>query len=220
MRGNRGYEAPMQQALIAEADSCRLLAAFFYPPDTRLFAGEGVSEKLKECLEISCPEAALFTPSMEDYLEGDGGLELSVAYTRLFLGPPAMLAPPYASYYLDRNAGVMGPSSVEMMKLYSRAGLRIDDEFKEMPDHITVVLEFLYFLLFRKGLLPTGTAPADEAELENTMVLFLKNYFFPWIPEFCGRITAAGEHPFYTALGECLDAFAGHGFNREKAGGP
>lgn len=207
----------MEQAVIARADSCRLLAAFFYPPDTRLFLEEGIAEQLKRCLETACPEAVPFTPPLEKHTGEEGGLELSIAYTRLFLGPPAVLAPPYASYYLDRNARVMGPSSVEMVKLYREAGLRIDDEFNEMPDHITVVLEFLYFLLFRKGSPAGVNVPFKGFDPDSTMRRFLKNYFFTWIPEFCGRITAAGEHPFYTALANCLETFAKHGFDREKA---
>ena len=202
----------------AKADCCRLLAAFFYPPDKKLFLEEGIGERLESLMEIACPEAMPFVPHLAEYLEGEDRLDLSVAYTRLFLGPPAMLAPPYASFYLDRGI-VMGPSSVEMMKLYGEAGLRLDDEFTEMPDHVAVVLEFLYYLLFEEARAGARNAYEEKEKLQNIKTRFLKNYVFPWIPRFCGEIKRADEHPAYTKLGECLDTFVRCGFAEEQPTG-
>ena len=204
---------------MARADACRLLAAFFYPPDKQLFLQEGITEKLEALLEIACPEAMSFVPPVKRYLQGEGHVELSVAYTRLFLGPPSVLAPPYASFYLDHKGSVMGPSSIAIMKLYSAAGLRLDDEFNEMPDHIAVVLEFLYYLLFQEAMVRNDNAYEEKTKIEKIRIRFLKNYSFTWIPRFCGKIVTADEHPVYTALGNCLDAFITYGFVKEKVGG-
>ena len=211
-------EGKAQAAESAKADCCRLLAAFFYPPDKRLFLEEGIGEKLESLMEIACPEATPFVPHLAEYLEGEDRLDLSVAYTKLFLGPPEVLAPPYASFYLDRGV-VMGPSSVEMMKLYGEAGLRLDDEFDEMPDHVAVVLEFLYYLLFREARACGRNAHEEKEKLQNIRIRFLKNYVFPWVSRFCGKITGADEHPAYTKLGECLDRFIQCGFAEEQPAG-
>ena len=211
-------EGKAQGAEAAKADCCRLLAAFFYPPDKKLFLEEGIGEKLANLLEIACPEATPFVPHLAEYLEGEDRLDLSVAYTKLFLGPPEVLAPPYASFYLDRGV-VMGPSSVEMMKLYGEAGLRLDDEFTEMPDHVAVVLEFLYYLLFREAAAGAENAHEEKERLQNIRIRFLKNYVFPWMPRFCGEIKRADEHPAYSKLAECLDTFIQCGFGEEQRGG-
>lgn len=208
-------ETNAQGLQTARADACRLLAAFFYPPDKRLFLQEGLSEKLDALLEMACSAARPFVPPLQKHLQDEGHLELCVAYTRLFLGPPAVLAPPYASFYLDHGS-IMGPSSVAILKLYGAAGLRLDDEFNEMPDHIAVVLEFLYFLLFRENMAAGAKDYEEKARLKNIRIHFLNKFVVTWIPRFCGKIVTADEHPVYTALGNCLDAFIRFGFVEEK----
>ncbi len=198
---------------MALADCCRLFAACFYPPDEKLFLDEGLTEKLGALLKITCPKAALPVPPIDPYLTGENAVALKISFTRLFLGPPKVLAPPYASYYLDKTGGVMGPSCVAIAKLYNGAGLHIDDEFNEMPDHVAVILEFLYFLLFREA---TADSGSEEKNNENGSVHFLNHFLFPWMPEFLHRIREADEHPFYNGLSQCLDTFLRHGFSKIK----
>ena len=207
-------EKNMQAARMALGDSCRLLAACFYPPEAELFLQEGITDKLGALLKIACPAAVPLVPPARKYLHGQDRVELSVAYTRLFLGPPGVLAPPYASFYLDKNGGVMGPSSVEIMKVYGSAGLRLEDGFNELPDHIAVVLEFLYFLIFRETTAGGGDC-GESTKPGNIRRRFLENFVYPWVPRFCGKITTADEHPFYTGLGKCLDTFIRNGFPEE-----
>jgi putative dimethyl sulfoxide reductase chaperone len=197
---------PSQAVLRARADCCRLLAACFYPPDKKLLLEESITERLGELLHIACPGIA--PPPSPVQHEGDSHLALSVAYTRLFLGPPEMLAPPYASFYLDQGGRLMGPSSIEMMKYYKRAGLRIDDDFNDMPDHVAVALEFLYYLLFRELTAEIENDQEEKTKLENTRISFWNSYIVSWVPRFCHLIVTADEHPFYTGLGHCLDRFA------------
>lgn len=204
------FEGNAQAAETVKADCCRLLAAFFYPPDMKLFLEEGIGEKLEALLGIACPEAVPFVKHLTEYLEGEDRLDLSVAYTKLFLGPPEVLAPPYASFYLDRGV-VMGPSSVAIMKSYRSAGLRLDDEFTEMPDHVTVVLEFLYYLLHREAIARNADTFEEAAQFATARAAFWNDYVITWIPKFCGLIIAADEHPFYTGLGRCLDTFMQYG---------
>ena len=208
-------ETAMQElegkARAVKADCCRLLAAFFYPPDMKLFLEEGIGEKLEGLLEIACPEAMPFVPQLEECLEAEDHLDLSIAYTKLFLGPPEVLAPPYASFYLDRGV-VMGPSSVAIMKIYKAAGLVLDDEFNEMPDHVTVVLELLYYLLHREAIAGHADAFEEAAQFASARAAFWNDYVITWIPKFCGLIIAADQHPFYTGLAQSLKTFIQCGF--------
>jgi putative dimethyl sulfoxide reductase chaperone len=199
-------------AQMARADCCRLFAACFYPPDKKLLLEEALTDNLQAQLKLACPQTTLPAAPGRHHLENDGHMALSVAYTRLFLGPPEMLAPPYASFYLEKDGALMGPSSIKIAKFYDRAGLRINDDFNDMPDHITVMLEFLYYLLFQESLAQIDGTPEQRQVLESTMIAFVNECMMPWIARFCERITAADEHPFYNALGQCLDGFIHCGF--------
>ena len=203
----RTVEYPAQATRMAHAECCKLFAACFYPPDKKLFVEEKITDKLAALLERACPDAAPLVPPAEKYIEGEDHVALSVGYTRLFLGPPEQLAPPYASFYLDPHGGVMGPSSVAILKFYKRANLRIDDEFNEMPDHVAAVLEFLYYLLYRETIARVDATPEKIEALEKTRAAFWNDYIFSWIPRFCGQVTTADQHPFYTGLAQCLAAF-------------
>ncbi len=206
--GETTRETTMRAARrMAVADCCRLFAACFYPPDKQMLSGESVSEKLGASLQKACPCSAPLMPPLSKYLQEDDADALAVAYTQLFLGPVELLAPPYASWYLDKSGRVMGPSSVAMEKLYQRAGLAIDGDFTETPDHVAVVLEFVYYLLFRETVAESIGNPDEKQEMLDIRETFLQNYILPWIPEFCERIRSADRHPFYTGLARCLDAF-------------
>lgn len=210
---------PQAQAMqMARADACRLLAACFYPPDRNLFMDENIPEKLGALLKAACPKAALLVPNLRSCIADEkSSVALKVAHTRLFLGPPSMLAPPYASCHMSRNNAVMGPVTVEISKLYNKAGLVMDADFHDMPDHVAVMLEFLYFLLFRETVAASIGNQEEAAFFENMRHRFLDDFMRPWIPKLSAAIREAGEHPFYTALGECVDVFIRHGFE-DKAG--
>ena len=44
----------------------------------------------------------------------------------------------------------MGDSTMEVIKMYEEQGLSMDSEFRNLPDHITVELEFMYYLIFKE----------------------------------------------------------------------
>lgn len=201
--------------LMARADSCKLLSACFYPPDRQLLSASSLIGDLSNCLRIACATAARQLPTLPEPMGQAESVALAVAYTRLFLGPPSVLAPPHASFYLDDQSGVMGPSTVAMLKQYRERGLDLDSDFPEMPDHIAVVLEFLYFLLFREAALLENGAAEERIAWAKQRAAFVDRYVRPWIPDFCARIVAADEHPFYNDLARCLELFVHGGLEPE-----
>ena len=44
-------------------------------------------------------------------------------FNKLFVGPMALQAPPYASYYLEPEPQLMGQSTLRVQRLYEMAGL-------------------------------------------------------------------------------------------------
>ncbi|WP_162910147.1 TorD/DmsD family molecular chaperone [Azohydromonas sediminis] len=63
-----------------------------------------------------------------------------VEYARLFLTPPVPV-PLNAGVYLE---GALGGSSVQMVRsCYQAAGVEPDENFRDLPDHVSMQLEFL-----------------------------------------------------------------------------
>ncbi|MBI5663794.1 MAG: molecular chaperone TorD family protein [Nitrospirae bacterium] len=191
----------------ARGDCYRLLAACFYQPQKSIFIDEGLLKNLASSLQQVCPEAAVFSSEMEKNVLNYSDEELAVEYARLFVGPYEMIAPPYGSMYLDGERTVMGDSTVEVIRMYQEEGLARDSEFKDLPDHIAVELEFMYYLTF-KGM--KAREQADDKASSGFIVkqnIFLNRFLRSWAPQFCDRIKEGTDNGFYKSLAGCLYAF-------------
>ncbi len=185
----------------------RFLAACFYLPKKELFAAENLLANLTLSLQDICPDAAPFSRKMEESFARYTEEELAVEYARLFVGPFGLKAPPYGSIYLDNDRTVMGPSTMETISFYEKEGLARDVEFNELPDHIAVELEFMYFLIYKEvEALKKGDLELAK-EYFNKQDDFCSRFLGKWVPKFCGEIKEGTENGFYSALADCVTAF-------------
>jgi TorA maturation chaperone TorD len=82
-------------------------------------------------------------------LEGYTLQQLQVEYARLFIGPFKVPVPPYSSIHFGENI-LMGETTLWVEKFYNYAGLEFDPELKDLPDHVAIETEFLYYLIFNQ----------------------------------------------------------------------
>jgi TorA maturation chaperone TorD len=198
-------------------DCYRFLAACFYVPQTELFVQENLLQNLTASLKKACPEAAPFSRKMEDALLGYSNEDLSVEHAKLFVGPFELKAPPYGSVYLDREKRVMGDSTMEVIKAYQEQGLSIDDEFKEVPDHISAELEFMYYLVHKElEALEKGDKKRALKWIEPQEAFF-STFLKPWVPPFCEKIKEGTDNEFYKSLADCVSTFFEHFQEYRKA---
>lgn len=188
-------------------DCFRFLSACFYQPQKALFEKENLLSNLTGFLQGVCPEAAAFSSLMEESFLQSSDKDLEVEYARLFVGPFELIAPPYGSVYLDGNRRVMGDSTMEVIKTYQTEGLSRSEDFKDLPDHIAVELEFMSFLIYKEieALEKSGLDAAKE--FVNKQEAFLNLFLLPWVPQFCKKIEEGTDNGFYKALAGCLSAF-------------
>jgi TorA maturation chaperone TorD len=189
------------------ADAYRFLSACFCLPQKGLFIQEGIFKTLTHALTHSCPEAVPFSSEMERAFLEKEEEELKVEYARLFVGPYELKAPPYGSVYLDGERRVMGNSTMEVIRLYEEAGLAVDKDFKELPDHIAVELEFMYYLIYREAEALEKSETKKALALRETRNHFFNRFLSPWVPALCEKIKESTDHPFYIALANCLSTF-------------
>lgn len=129
-----------------------------------------------------------------------GPQPLALAYARLFLGPFEILAPPYASMYLDPDGRLMGYVSLQVEKAYTEALLAPSSCPREAPDHVAIELEFMYFLAYQQA------ASGDRAWRQR-QERFWCDHLGLWLPEFARLILQADCHPFYCQLAKLLESF-------------
>jgi len=190
-----------------KGDCYRLLAACFYQPQKEILIEGGLLKNLTASLRQVCPEASVFSSGMEKTVLNFSDEELAVEYAKLFVGPNEMMAPPYGSMYLDGKKTIMGDSTMEVVRMYQEEGLARDSEFKDLPDHIAVELEFMYYLTF-KGM--KSREQADDMNFRGFAAkqeIFLSKFLRSWAPQFCDRIKLGTDNNFYTYLADCLYVF-------------
>lgn len=191
----------------ARGDCFRLLSACFYQPQKEVFVQEEFFKNLGALLSRTAPDAAAHVSAMEKAFLKCSEEDLLVDYARLFVGPIELLAPPYGSVYIDGEKRVMGDSTMEVIKIYEAQGLAMDKEFKNLPDHITAELEFMYYLIFKEIEALERSETGKAIELINTQELFLNNFLKKWVKPFCDKIKQGADNEFYSSLADCCAAF-------------
>ncbi len=142
----------------------------------------------------------------ENELLGD----LAVEYTRLFLGPGKHVSP-HESVHHKREDGqwgkLWGASTAEVKQFIEATGLNYTDDFKGLPDHITVEFEFMQQLTLCEEQ-AWKEADADKATAcRQVEKKFIEEHLTRWIPSFCEQVLQEAELPFYHAMAALTRSF-------------
>ena len=200
-------ETEMRSALARE-DLCRFLAACYYEPEPA-FEEEGMFDALLVAARLVGDDFVPHAQALGNAFRSADPQALLRDYTRLFLGPTVILAKPYGSVWLDAEKTLMGDSTLAVLDLYREADFEMDEEFKDLPDHIAVELEFLYLLIFREN---AARQAGDAAQLAATLNLqqrFLTQHLGAWAGRFTDALQAGAQCGFYRTLAMLTEKFVG-----------
>lgn len=184
-----------------------IFSELFYQPNKEELLSKKILIDLVDALVNLNLEAKQFAEKMINSINEYDAEQLTVEYSRLFVGPFTVLAPPYGSVYIDSGRALMGDSTLDIMHLYREAGLVFRDGYKEVPDHITIELEFLHFITYQELVALHSNNNDDLKKYLKTQVLFINKYFGKWILPFCEKILSSTENSYYRNLAECLQQF-------------
>ncbi len=184
------------------ADVYRLLSACYCKPGQE-FIEEGLAKNLAAALEPVYSEAVSLAKNMDEALAAHSVQDILIDYSALFVGPLQLIAPPYGSTYLEGVRTVMGETTVDAVRYYRRAGVEMDPDQKDIPDHISVELEFMYYLISRE-IEAYRNSNQDEAQ-KNLQIQndFMKQHLGAWVPQFARQVKDGAGNSFYKNLADC-----------------
>ena len=142
---------------------------------------------------------------IRSFSDGDSLYQhLEEGYVRLFISAKGgITAPLYESCYEFEGAPLMGRAAAEMKERFETKDLSVADTIQEPPDHLSIELEYLYFLLDK------GWSDPDAALIAEALA-FAGEVMLPWVSEFQKRLAAEKEVSFYyltaTILVDILDS--------------
>jgi len=195
----------------------KLLSACFQIPDENL---SGYVDELHESVRVAYPDIFENIPTELTVLEDLE--ELKIEYARLFIGPFKLLVPPYGSMYLEDEEHLMANSTLDVQRRYEEEN--IDVAIQEIPDHISIELEFMYYLMYQEmsALEPklfehqkngydsisehNGVAESEKSSEKMVSDYRLKQYDFlnkhlsRWIPSFGEKVNKHAKLNTYKCL--------------------
>jgi len=183
---------------IARAATYKLLAECYYPPveATR----EHVRQLSRNLKKIGSPAAEAADRIRAAWQTHENFEELAIDHARLFVGPFALLAPPYGSVYLEGERRLMGASTLAAGECYHEVGLEVAAGFNGTPDHIAVELEFMHFLVVKELDALTGGHLDRAQNLRQKQRAFLERHLAAWVPDFSRSVEEQAQTQFYQSL--------------------
>ena len=138
-------------------------------------------------------------------------IDLKSDFAQLFLMDGKHSAMPYASFYLEASQQLYGDAEKRMREFLAKSGLRVDQDFREPADHLSV-----YLALVQKWVQQPAGQREQMAAAAREQAVFLQDALLCWLPAFVERTEAAVGlgHDFYPALARLLLVFV-----REDAAG-
>jgi TorA-specific chaperone len=132
---------------------------------------------------------------LRSFSDGDSLYQhLEEGYVRLFMSAKGgITAPLYESCYEFEGAPLMGRAAAEMKERFKTKNLSVADTIQEPPDHLSIELEYLYFLLDK------GWREEDDA-LVTEAAEFASDTMLPWVSELSEKLASEEKCQYYPIM--------------------
>ena len=187
---------------------CAFAAALLAPPDKALvddLRQDELHASLDAYIEAWGGDRRLLSASLAGLSVGDFLSELRREYVRLFDQHEgekvSLVESTHKPWTTDKDCGMvfaaskgllMGDCAVHLLDIYQQLYLEVPEEFRSMPDHLVLELEFLA-LLYQSG---------SNEQIEQ----FIGDHL-DWIPALQEEMERANPHPFYRNAVELIYLF-------------
>ncbi len=148
----------------------------------------------------------------QNFPEDTASTDLGREHLKLFVGPGHIQCPPYeAVYRKDRpvmeKGLLMGPSTADVRRRYAKANLALSKKFTDLPDHITVEMEFMHFLCGEESRFTEQGNPQESVKMRKIQKEFLNEHLKPWVNDFADCVLRSANSSFYKAAASLLRTF-------------
>ncbi len=142
---------------------------------------------------------AFFASPDEELLD-----DLALDYTRLFIGPGTHVPP---SEGAQREGALWGKATSHVASFVENCGFRYRPEFSDLPDHISVELEFMQEVTRREA---RAWRRKDRSGARHWLEVerkFIGTHLSRWVPQFCEKVAQEADSSFYREMAILTDRF-------------
>lgn len=205
----------LKAAMEARAFAYRLLAnAFLAEPvrdqvnalaatgAVRAFPYAGDSEPIQRGMEEA--EAYLSDPA-------NGSIEAYEAllwdYTRMFVGPGQLAAPPWESAYSNEERLLFQEQTLAVRRVFRAYGFVLATAPANPEDHIGLELDFMYQTCRLAMEQIEARQPARLEQICRDQLSFLNEHLLTWAPDFAADVVNSAQTGFYRGMARMLNGF-------------
>lgn len=128
-------------------------------------------------------------------------------YTRLFLGPDKLIAPPWESCYTAKERALFQESTLHVRSWYQQYSYVPAGYPSHPDDHISLMMHFLALTTERaKACLEQDLLCGYKSLLEGQK-LFAKNHILNWMDAYCADMDKSETKLLYPQLARAMAAF-------------
>lgn len=141
----------------------------------------------------------------EDHYE-----DLHWDYTRMFIGPFELPAPPWESVYVRKDGLLFQANTVDVRNLYQNFGYEINHKNLEAEDHVGLELDFMFHL---NELCIKNVEKNNFKTRSNLIYLigeqsrFLENHLLAFIPQFSQKVIENAHTQFFSGMAKLLRSY-------------
>ncbi len=162
------------------------------------FEDQGISNAVAACERWTQAASLRAEENDEDLIE-----RCAVEYTRLFIGPPSPLAPPWETMYRASKVSVgFGQATFEMRQLLREAGLELRNENRQYEDHMGI--ELLYLSDRCRWL---SGDPVGGVDARQKLASFIDDHPLDWIEPFRDCVEEQSPYGYFSHIllvAQCL----------------
>jgi TorA maturation chaperone TorD len=128
-------------------------------------------------------------------------------YTRLFIGPEKLPAPPWESVYLSRDRLLFQKQTMQVRRIYRKFGYVPSNHPHEADDHLGLELDFMFRLASQTK------EDIDQKEFDSALDLlkdqssFLEEHLLEWVPLFVEDVLKSAETLFFQGMAKILQGY-------------
>jgi TorA maturation chaperone TorD len=128
--------------------------------------------------------------------------EVSVEFTKLFVGPPKPAAAPWETFYGAPDGSSVdvgfGQATVQMQHLLQQAGLRMSNDNNQYADHMGI--ELLYASELARRMADGEDGTSDEGSARDALAAFASEHPLAWIDAFMAAVEDAAPSGYFTGM--------------------
>lgn len=125
-------------------------------------------------------------------------------YTRLFIGPNKLPAPPWESVYVLKERLLFQEVTLQVRQSYLEYGFLPKAYRQEADDHVGLELDFMYQLAMLTC--ASGSKLVLNKLLEDQK-MFLTGHLLRWVPDFSRCVAENAQTGFYQGMAKILHGF-------------